>query len=40
MGKKRREKTYKNKTKTIERMLIGTYILIINLHVKVLNAPI
>uniref|UniRef100_A0A8C6B006 L1 transposable element RRM domain-containing protein n=1 Tax=Monodon monoceros TaxID=40151 RepID=A0A8C6B006_MONMO len=34
-----KEKTYNNKTKTIKKMGIGTYILIITLNVNGLNAP-
>ena len=34
-----KEKTYKNKPKTIKKMVIGTHILIITLNVNVLNAP-
>ena len=33
------EKTYNNKPKTIQKMVIGTYILIITLNVNRLNAP-
>ena len=36
--RKGRKKTYKNKPKTIKKMTIGTYILIITLTVKGLNA--
>ena len=32
-----KEKTYNNKPKTIKKMLIGTYILIITLNVNGLN---
>ena len=35
-----KKRTYKNKTKTIKKMVIGTYILIITLNVNGLNAPI
>ena len=35
----RRKKSYKNKSKTINKMAIRTYMLIITLHVKLLNAP-
>ena len=31
--------TYKNKPKTIKKMVIGTYILIITINVNGLNAP-
>ena len=34
-----KEKTYNNKPKTIKKMLIGTYILIVTLNVNGLNAP-
>ena len=34
-----KEKTYKNKPKTIKKMGIGTYLLIITLNVNGLNAP-
>ena len=34
-----KEKTYKNKPKTIKKMVIGTYIVIITLNVIGLNAP-
>ena len=34
-----KEKTYNNKLKTIKKMVIGTYILIITLNVNGLNAP-
>ena len=34
-----KEKTYNNKTKTIRKMVIGTYISIITLNVNGLNAP-
>ena len=34
-----KEQTYKNKPKTIKKMVIGTYILIITLNVNGLNAP-
>ena len=34
-----KEKTYNNKSKTIKKMVIGTYILIITLNVNGLNAP-
>ena len=37
--RKGRKKTYKNKPKTIRKMAIGTYILIITLNVNGLNAP-
>ena len=37
--RKGRKKTYKNKWKTIKKMEIGTYILIVNLNVNGLNAP-
>ena len=37
--KKEKEKTYKNKPKTIKKMVTGTYISIITLNVKGLNAP-
>ena len=33
------KKTYKNKPKTIKKMVIGTYILIVTLSVDGLNAP-
>ena len=33
------EKTYNNKTKTIKKMVIGTYRSIITLNVSTLNAP-
>ena len=33
------EKTYKNKPKTIKKMVIGTYISVITLNVNGLNAP-
>ena len=36
---KEKEKTYNNKHKTIKKMVIGTYILIITLNVNGLNAP-
>ena len=36
--RKRREKTYKNKSKTINKMAIGTHILIITLNLNGLNA--
>ena len=39
MGNTREERTYKNKPKTIKKMLIGTYISIITLNVNGLNAP-
>ena len=39
MGNTREEKTYNNKPKTIKKMEIGTYILIITLNVNGLNAP-
>ena len=39
MGNTREEKDQKNKTKTIKKMVIGTYILIITLNVNGLNAP-
>ena len=41
LGKKhkRRKKTYKNKPKTIKKMVLGTYISIITLNVSGLNAP-
>ena len=35
-----KEKTYNNEPKTIKKMVIGTYILIIALNVNGLNAPI
>ena len=34
-----KEKTYKNKPKTIKKMVIGTYISITTLDVNRLNAP-
>ena len=34
-----KEKTYNNKPKTIKKMVIGTYVLIITLNVNGLNAP-
>ena len=34
-----KEKTYKNKPKTIKKMVRGTYISIITLNVNELNAP-
>ena len=34
-----KEKTYNNKPKSIKKMVIGTYISIINLNVNGLNAP-
>ena len=34
-----KEKTYKNKPKTMKKMVIGTYLSIINLNVNGLNAP-
>ena len=34
-----KEKIYNNKPKTIKKMVIGTYILIITLNVNGLNAP-
>ena len=34
-----KEKTYNNITKTIKKIVIGTYILIITLNVSGLNAP-
>ena len=34
-----KEKTYKNKSKTIKKMIIGTFISIITLNVNGLNAP-
>ena len=37
---KGRKKTYKNKPKTIKKMVRGTYILIITLNVNGLSAPI
>ena len=37
MGNTREEKTYKNKPKTIKKMVIGTYISIITLIVNALN---
>ena len=39
MGNTREEKTYKNKPKTVKKMVIGTYISIITLNVNGLNAP-
>ena len=33
------KRTYKNKPKTIKKMVIGSYILIITLNVNGLNAP-
>ena len=39
MGNTREEKEPQNKLKTIKTMVIGTYILIINLNVNGLNAP-
>ena len=36
---KEKEKTYKNKPKTIKKMVIVAYILIITLNVNGLNAP-
>ena len=38
MGNTRKKRTYKNKHKTIKKMVIGTYILIITLNVTGLNA--
>ena len=34
-----KEKTYNNKSKTIKKMVIGTYMSIITLNVNGLNAP-
>ena len=34
-----KKKTYKNKPKTIKKMVIGTYISIITLNVNGINAP-
>ena len=34
-----KEQTHKNKPKTIKKMVIGTYVLIITLNVNGLNAP-
>ena len=34
-----KKKTHKSKPKTIKKMVIGTYILIITLNVNELNAP-
>ena len=39
MGNRRKKRTYKNKPKTIKKMVIGKYILKITLNVKGLNAP-
>ena len=39
MGTQEKKRTYKNKPKTIKKMVIGTYILIIILNVNGLNAP-
>ena len=39
MGTQEKKETYKNKPKTIKKMAIGTYILIITLNVNGLNAP-
>ena len=39
MGNTREERTYKNKPKTIKKMVIGTYISITTLNVNGLNAP-
>ena len=39
MRKTREEKDLKNKPKTMKKMVIGTYISIITLHVNGLNAP-
>ena len=36
---KHKKRTYKNKPKTIKKMVIGTYISIITLNVNGLNAP-
>ena len=39
MENTREEKTYKNKPKTIKKMVIATYISIITLNLNGLNAP-
>ena len=39
MGNTEKKRTYKNKPKTIKKMVIGTYISIITLNVNGLNAP-
>ena len=39
MGNTREEKDYKNKSKTIKKMVIGTYISIITINVNRLNVP-
>ena len=39
VGNTDKKRTYKNKPKTIKKMVIGTYISIINLNVNGLNAP-
>ena len=39
MGNTEKKRTYKNKLKTIKKMVIGTYISIITLNVNGLNAP-
>ena len=39
MGNTREERTYKNKPKTIKKMVIGTNISIITLNMNGLNAP-
>ena len=38
-GKHKKKRTYKNKPRTIKKTVIGTYISIITLNVKGLNAP-
>ena len=40
MGNTEKKRTYRNKPKTIKKMVIGTYISIITLNVNGLNAPI
>ena len=39
MGNTEKQRTYKNKPKTIKKMVIGTYISIITLNVNGLNVP-
>ena len=39
MGNTRGKRTYKNKPKTIKKVVIGTYISVITLNVNGLNAP-
>ena len=39
MGNTEKKRTYKNKPKTIKKMVMGTYISIITLNVNGLNAP-